>query len=109
VNGPIDHLLVRVTEVKAERGVNRKGKNVLDLLSKNDNRYLIMPGIRDRVELVFASPYKRSGRDRTVILKAGGYYDIHLSASGEPRQDIIEKLYSEPGFALKYNIQQYRI
>jgi hypothetical protein len=45
--------------------------------------------------------------DRTLILKASGYYDIHLEGKGKPQLQIIDKLHSEPGFVIQYAYKEY--
>jgi len=102
-----EDLPVNVTEIEAIEAIDHKGQDVRGILAKNDNNYLIMPSIGDRTDLVFESPPKSEGMDRTVILKASGYYDIHLEGKGEPKLQIIDKLHSEPGFAVQYAFKEY--
>jgi hypothetical protein len=45
--------------------------------------------------------------ERSVILKASGYYDIHLEAKGKPQTDILEKMFFEPGFTIQYAFKEY--
>jgi hypothetical protein len=77
------------------------------MLAKKDNHFLVMPEIGDYAELVFAAPARTGGMERSFILKAGGYYDIHLEEEGEPRLDILEKFNSTPGFVVKYFLEKY--
>jgi hypothetical protein len=77
------------------------------MLAKADNNYLIMPNIGDSAELIFEAPIQNYLLERSIILKASGYYDIHLEAQGEPRMDIIERFQSEPRFTLQYALQEY--
>jgi bisphosphoglycerate-dependent phosphoglycerate mutase len=56
---------------------------------------------------VFDSPPQRYGTVRTVLLKASGYYDIHLEAKGKPQLATIEKLEKEPGYAVQYAFKEY--
>lgn len=102
-----EDLPVQVTEIKAIEAVDHKGQDVRGMLKSNDNNYLIMPNIGDRADLIFESPPHMEGMERTVILKASGYYDIHLEGKGEPQLQIIDKIYSEPGFAVQYAFKEF--
>lgn len=111
----IDHLAVdytedlpvQVTEMEAMQAVDQNGLDVRELLANNDNNYLVMPKTGDRTELVFLAPSRFDGVERTIILKATGYYDIHLEVTGEPQIDIIERFHNEPGFTLQYAFKEY--
>jgi hypothetical protein len=98
---------VEVKEIEAREALDHKGQDVRDILRNNDNNYLIMPNIGDRTELVFDSPPQRDGMVRTVLLKASGYYDIHLEAKGKPQLATIEKMEKEPGYAVQHAFKEY--
>lgn len=102
-----EDLDLKVTEIDAIKAFDNTGRDVREILANNDNNYLIMPNTGDKVELFFQSPPKIDGMDRSVILKASGYYDIHLKARGEPQLDMIEKIHYEPGFTIQYAIKEY--
>jgi hypothetical protein len=102
-----DDLPVQITEIEASEAIDYKGRDVREILAKNDDNYLIMPNIGDSAELIFASPHQMYGMDRSVILKASGYYDIHLKGEGEPKFEILEKIHSEPGYAVQYAFKEY--
>jgi len=102
-----EDLPVEVKEIEAIKAIDYKGQDVREILAKNDNNYLIMPNIGDRAELIFESPPRVDGMDRSVILKASGYYDIHLEAKGEPQTGIAEKFFTEPGFVVQYAFKEY--
>lgn len=82
---------------------------VCELLAANDDRYLIMPATGDSAELVFPAPPLKPGLDRSIMLKASGYYDIHLQAQGGPQTDLINKIFAEPGLTLEYALKIYEI
>lgn len=102
-----EDLLVQIKEIEAREAIDHKGQDVREILAKNDNKYMIMPDKEDFADLIFESPPKSDGMNRTVILKASGYYDIHLEGKGEPRLQIIDKLHSEPGFVVQYAFKEY--
>lgn len=102
-----DDLPVQITEIEATEVIDNKGRDVREILAKNDNIYLIMPNIGDSAELIFESSSQLDDMDRSVILKASGYYDIHLKGEGEPKFDILEKIHAESGFVIQYAFKEY--
>jgi hypothetical protein len=67
----------------------------------------VAPNRGDRAELTFLAPAQADGLERTILLKASGYYDIHLDAGGEPQTEIIEKMDNEPGFTAQFALKEY--
>lgn len=104
-----DDLPVNITEIKAVKGTSNTpgGEDVTAILAENDDNYLVMPNTGDSAELVFQAPPRSPGMGRTVILRAAGYYHMHLKADGEPNRDILERIHSEPGFALQHVLKEY--
>lgn len=100
-------LPVKTTELKAVKAVDHKGQEVGKILAETDNNYQVMPNIGDSVELVFLAPERIDHMERTVILKASGYYDIHLNAQGEPQSETLNRIHNEPGFAVQYSFKEY--
>jgi hypothetical protein len=98
---------LQIREIGPNQAFYNQDQDVCVKLASNDNNYLIMPNKGDKAGLVFPSPPKIEGMDRSVILKAIGYYDIHLKAEGEPQQEILEKIHSEPGFTIQYALKEY--
>jgi hypothetical protein len=98
---------VLVREVEALKALDDRGRDVKETLTKEDNNYLIMPDTGNSAELIFPCPPRQEGLARTVVLKASGYYDIHLEAKGEPRMDVIERFVAEPGYIVEYAFQEY--
>jgi hypothetical protein len=98
---------VQITEIEPIEAINQEGKNVREILAANDSNYLIMPNIGDSAELIFEAPVQNYFLERSFILKASGYYNIHLEAEGEPQMDIIERLQKEPGFTVQYAFKEY--
>jgi hypothetical protein len=100
-------LPVKSTEIQAIKAVDHKGQEVGKILAEADNNYLVMPDIGDSAELVFPAPDRIANMERTVILKASGYYDIHLNAQGEPQSEILNRIHNDPGFAVQYSFKEY--
>ena len=99
---------VRVTEIAAGSAIDHAGRDARAVLAATDGLYLESPNPGERTELVFAAPPLEPGLERTVLLKASGYYQVHLEASGEPRTGLIARVLDEPGFAARYSLREYR-
>jgi hypothetical protein len=98
---------VHVREISPVQAVDHNGKDIREMLAKNDNDYFVMPDIGDRAELFFDAPPLREGLARSIILKASGYYEIHLQAQGDPQVELLERIHTEPGFAVKQALKEY--
>jgi len=92
---------VRVLEVAPSSARTDDGRDVAASLEATDGNFHLMPPAAGGVELVFPAPPSEPGSARSIILKAGGYYDIHLSGSGTPRPDIVDRILTERGYALR--------
>ena len=93
---------LRVTELSAAQARDAAGRDVRRSLAANDGDCFVMPRPGDYAELLFAAPPSLPGAGRSVILKASGYYDPHLSADGEPRADLLAAIHAEPGATLRF-------
>ncbi len=103
-----EDLPLKVVEIEATSARDQLGRDVRDTLRTADGQYLEMPHIGDQVEMSFAVPATEAGMERTVLLRASGYYEIHLDNSG-PRQDqLLYRIHTEPGFALAYSQEQLK-
>jgi len=102
-----DDLPVSTLELEPVHAEDHRGEDITEILTQNDKKYHIMPNIGDYADLTFKAPQLNSNMKRSVILKASGYYDIHLNATGEPRNDILSRFLTEPGFAIQYGFQEY--
>ena len=96
-----------VTELAAVEAVDHNGRDVRDILLSTDNDYLVMPNIGDSTEIVFLAPPDKQNLSRSLIMKASGYYDIHLQATGEPQRELYNKIIDQPGFAIQYAFKEY--
>lgn len=98
---------VEVTELAAERAVDQTGRDVRETLSRTDRSYLVSPKPGEWTELAFTVPPLKEGLERTVFVKASGYYNVHVDATDEPRLDLAERILTEPGFAARYSFRLY--
>jgi hypothetical protein len=99
---------VDVAELAAERAVDPAGRDVRENLAATDGSYLAAPNMGERTELVFAAPPLKEGLERTVFVKASGYYKVHIDAKGEPQTELIARVLGEPGFAARYSFREYQ-
>ena len=102
-DGPIG-----TVEIAAETAVGAEGKDVREALAATDRTYLEAPVRGERTTLTFAAPPLKPGLERTVFVKASGYYKIHVDPRGEPRTELIERVFKEPDFAARYAFRDYR-
>ncbi len=100
-------LPVQVHELEATRAVDDAGHDIRPALTSADGRYFAMPLKGDRAELTFRAPAHAPGMERSVILKANGYYDIHLRAEGPPQNDTLLRFALEPGFVVQYSFREF--
>jgi hypothetical protein len=84
------------------------GRMVLPPFLRTDGRFHIMPQNSSPVELKFASPFIQPGLERTIILKASGWYDPHFDTTGEPQFETANRILNEPGYAVRWAIEHWR-
>ncbi|NUM77932.1 hypothetical protein HUU40_26520 [candidate division KSB1 bacterium] len=94
-----------VTELLPEQARDHLGQDQREILTDNDGRYYVMPAVQDWAELVFVAPPLRKGQQRSVVLKSSGYYEIHVSAEGEPQRELVSRLMAEPGAYGQYTLR----
>ena len=98
---------LKIHELSVLNAFDKKGLDVREKLIALDDNYLIMPNKGDQVEVTYMAPPKEEGWERSIILKAVGYYDIHLQKDSQPQYDVLEKFHSEPGFTIKFALKEY--
>jgi hypothetical protein len=103
-----DDIPLSVVEVEPRAAADPGGRDVAARLKATDGSYLVMPQGSDPVELTFDAPPRPSGTERTVILKASGYYDVHIKTAGvRPRLDILRRFAAEPGSTIRFAMEEY--
>ena len=98
---------LRATELAAARAVDQSGRDMRSALARTDGAYLVSPSRGEWTELAFAAPPLAEGLERTLFVKASGFYRAHLDARGVPQTELIERLLGEPGFAARYSLREY--
>ena len=98
---------VEAAEIAAEKAVDPAGRDVRESLAATDNSYLEASSRGERMELVFPAPPKKPGLERTVFVKASGYYKIRIDPQGEPKTELITRVLGEPDFAARYTFREY--
>lgn len=96
---------IKVTELAPVQAFDHLHRDVREVLANNDGRYYEMPTTQDWAELVFAAPPPTEGYQRSVLLKSAGYYEIHVSAEGQPQRELLAKLMNEPGAYGQYTLR----
>jgi hypothetical protein len=102
-----EDLPLQLGEIDALEAIDWKGRDVREALAYDDNNYLIMPNIGDEAELTFQSLPRFNGMERSIILKAGGYYDIHLKEEGPPKTEILKRFMFDPEYMNHYAFKEY--
>jgi len=95
-------------ELSPIKAADRFGRDVRDELRLEDGRCYVMPKEGDAAEIAFLAPPQNPAMARSIILKASGYYDVQVEASGDPQLDLIRKLEDEPGFAARYALREFQ-
>jgi hypothetical protein len=93
---------LRVEEISPAQARDAAGRDVRTSLAAADGDYFTMPRAGEYAEVLFAVPPAPPGAARSVVLKASGYYDPHLSADGEPRNDLLRRIHAQPGATLRF-------
>jgi hypothetical protein len=98
---------VVVREVPAMSAADTQGRDVRSALRRTDRRYLRIDEGGLAADLEFAAPPLDPALDRTVFVKAGGYYEVHVQAEGPPQKKVLAR-FDEPGFPIRLAIEEYR-
>jgi len=87
--------VLQVAAVASEHAVIPGGLDVADLLARADERELVSePG--DVTELSYRVPPRRPGLSRSYLLRASGWYRIHVPAEGDPDVPLLALLGRQP-------------
>jgi len=96
-----------VAEIGPIASGDKETEDIASLVAKADRRYHVLSEIGEAAELTFPAPPPKPGFDRTVFLKARGFYKVHLQAAGKPQTDLLGRIFHEPGFAAQYALKTF--
>jgi len=97
---------VQVAELEPVAALDSSGRDVRAELASRDGRYYDLPAAGHFADVEFAVPPQDPSLDRSFFIKATGYYDVRVDATGEPRRDVLETL-DVPGESLRYLLRQH--
>jgi hypothetical protein len=87
--------------------IDRNGRDVKAMIAKADQVFYEMPQAGDFAELTFAAPERTPGLERTVLLKARGYYEVHFTPTGAGQPDLARQMLRDPNRAVCYALENY--
>ena len=93
---------VTVVEEAPQRALDERGTDVRSLLAAGDRNYWIVPEGGHFADLEFAVPPQAPGTERSIVLKASGYYTIRLNGTGQPRREILARILARPDGTLEF-------
>ena len=102
-----DEVPFEFQEISASKIISDDGIDLKSVLESSDKSYYDMPETGQRAYLTFPVPEFKPGYERSVFAKASGYYDIHMNKTGEPQNELIRRIALEPGFPVKYSLQEF--
>jgi hypothetical protein len=98
---------VRVKEIHPETALDRDGRDVKTMVARADQKFYEMPQAGDFAELTFAVPERTAGLERTVLLKARGYYELHFPPTGTGQPDLARQMLRDPARAVRYALENH--
>jgi hypothetical protein len=110
----IDYIAMDFTEdlqvekivVPLESAIDKSGKNVMDLLKKDDSLYYTQTYIGDEAVLTFKVPEISEKNNRSVCLHSKGYYEILRYPQGK-REIAHINSYLKPGWFLEFSKEKF--
>jgi hypothetical protein len=102
-------LPVEVNELNPESAAapGLSSDEVLSALAEVDGRYLDLPTPTDKVEMTFLPSALKPGMQRSIFLRTVSRYEIRPSPGGGVPSEVAARLIGEPGFAVRYALEEY--
>lgn len=82
--------------------------DIVSSLAEADGRYHVMPEVGDAFTLCFPAPDVAPGLERTIFLRATGYYQIHLPDDLPDRTPELAAIGATPGGITHYALDLFR-
>ena len=76
---------------------DNNGNDVIDKLSASDKNYYRMPNVGDKMELYINTPDNYSNETNDIFVATTGWYEINLEKNAEPKDKLIENIFSNEG------------
>lgn len=99
---------LEVREIAPSPARDAAGRGYEAELAAADGLSLVMPAGHPDIDLRFAAPSLRPGMERSLVLKAGGWYAPHFRRDGAPRPEEFKRILTEPGAALRLTQDGWR-
>lgn len=94
---------VRTRVVPLSQATDEKGRDVVPLLNKDDEKYYSQPETGNEAMLAFAAPAP-AGMDRSVFLHSKGHYKILQDPKGRPDRKYLEA-FLQPGRLNRFSLE----
>jgi len=95
------------TEITLSKAVDMTDKDILPIISEYNGEYQTMPEVGDYFLLEYDALPIVSGLERTYFLKTTGYYELHLPKDQPMKEELLQRIVSEPGEVVKYSMELY--
>lgn len=97
---------LNISELKPHSAIDENGKDVTNLLTSEDKKYLIQPKPDNVVVVRYNAPTPKKGMKQTVYLKNRGYYEYIRNYTGNP--DFAKlKTFRNPGKLSDYSEEEF--
>jgi len=97
---------IEIHYVNPFSAIDENGKNVTNLLAKEDKNYLIQPNIGNEVVVKYHVTSPKNGEKQTVFLKNRGYYTYIRDYKGIPNFTKL-KTFREKGALSQFSKEEY--
>jgi hypothetical protein len=95
------------TFISLSEAIDENGTDVIPLLSKSDDKYLVQPLPVNKTDLIFNAPDILPGMERSVFLHSKGHYEILREGKGKPQTAYL-KTFLEPGAFSRFSKDYFR-
>ena len=97
----------RVETLRPAKAEDERGKSILSSISALDGSYYTMPVTGNRANVEFPAPAAYPGMERAVFLHSRGYYQLHLSPTGDPNNAVLQLSQDVPDAAARLAAVRY--